>query len=444
MRDDNNCTKLRGMFLSRMSLSGHFRPSYLVAALAAFTVCACGGGDDPPEVEPPPEPPPPAEPVDPGDLTTWAGEGTQGHDGDGQPLAESWFNQPMEVVFAGGTAYVIDWNNHCVRRTTADGTLETIIGTDIPGDWPCQEPGNAAYCEVPLDQAVLGTELPLNHPMDLAVAPDGTVYLAAWHNHKIESYDPASGEVRIVAGQQSPGGAMMGMTTTPDEGGPASAAKLNFPSSIVLDGSGALLVADQRTNRLRRIAPDGDRIISTFAGLAGPPGFDGDAGPASAAHLALSPRDEAGGSDNPPPGGAIALDGSGNLYVADTYNHCVRSIAPGSDGLLGTGDPAEELIQTIAGRCMESGYTGDGDLANAAALNHPFDLEIAPDGALYIADTGNSAVRRVDLAAGTIETVAGPAQPASRSMGCPRSRPSFHSPTVWPSTRKARCLSPIR
>jgi sugar lactone lactonase YvrE len=243
--------------------------------------------------------------------------------------------------------------------------------------------------------------------MDIAVAPDGTVYLSAWHNHKIESYDPATGEVRIVAGQQSPGGVMMGMTTTPDEGGPAGAAKLNFPSSIVIDGSGALLVADQRTNRIRRIAPDGERIITTFAGVAGPPGFDGDAGPASAAHLALSPRDEAAGSDNPPPGGAIALDGAGNLYVADTYNHCVRSIAPGSDGALGTGDPAEEIIVTIAGRCMESGYTGDGDLANAAALTLPFDLEVGPDGMLYIADTGNSAVRRVDLTAGTIETVAG-------------------------------------
>src|SRR5260221_3042664 len=76
-----------------------------------------------------------------GEIGTWAGDGMQGNNGDGHHRTETWLDQPMEMAFADdGTAIVVDWNNHCVRRVTRKGTFENIIGTDFPGDWPCQIP----------------------------------------------------------------------------------------------------------------------------------------------------------------------------------------------------------------------------------------------------------------------------------------------------------------
>src|SRR5207237_189647 len=116
------------------------------------------------------------------------------------------------------------------------------------------------------------------------------------------------------------------------------------------------------------------------------------------------------GADNPPPGGALALGSDGTLYLSDTFNHCVRQISPGADGVVGDGDPSEEIITTLAGQCSTAGLSGDGGPADRALLNLPEDLEIGPDGKLYVADTGNHVVRRIDLATRTIERVAGTGQ----------------------------------
>jgi hypothetical protein len=178
---------------------------------------------------------------------------------------------------------------------------------------------------------------------------------------------------------------------------------------VIIDSSGALLISDQRNNRVRRIDPTG--TITTVVGATSPSDYAGDDGPAAECSLALSPYDEIGGSDNPPPGGGLALDVAGNLYLADSFNHCVRRITPGNDGLLGSGEPSEETIETVAGVCGMSGYGGDGGPATDALLSQPHDVEIGPDGALFIADAKNNAVRRVDLESRTIETIAGTGQP---------------------------------
>lgn len=336
-----------------------------------------------------------------GTIATWAGDGTQGFDGDGNVLAKSFFNQPMEMEFdPAGVAYVIDWNSHRIRRAV-DGRMETIIGMDIPGDWPCQEPTDPANCEVPLSDPLDGTLLPMNHPMDIVFSPEhhpGKAFVAAWHNHKVQQYDTVTGQVEILSGQQSVG--FVG------DGGPAAAAKLNFSSSVVVDGAGNLFVADERNGRIRRLENNADRTITTVAGSSGVPSYAGDGGAATAARLALQPY--ASTSDpNPPPGGGLAMDEDGNLYVADTFNHCIRMISPGADGIIaGSGD---EIISTVAGVCGEfnSGYGGDGGALSAALFSAPFDLDFGPDGRLYVADTGNHAIRAMDLSAGTIETVAG-------------------------------------
>jgi sugar lactone lactonase YvrE len=338
-----------------------------------------------------------------GMIGTYTGDGLPGGaGGEGKALTESRLYNPMELLFAGETLYIVDWNNHRIRRVATDGTLETVIGSEagFPGEWPCQNPSHPMNCEIPLDGAVAGDDLLLNHPMDLVPAPDGTLYLAAWHNHKIERYDPESGLVTILAGRQSPG--------FTGDGGPAAEANLNFPSSIVMDAAGNLLVSDERNNRVRRIANDPNRTITTIAGASSPPtasGYGGDNGPAAAALLALTAPNELGGSDNPPPGGGLAMDDDGNLYIADTFNHCIRKVAPGADGIL-DGD-AEEIITTAAGKCGESGPAASGVPLTAARFNTPFDLEFGPDGRLYVSDTANNVVRAMDFSTGLIETVAG-------------------------------------
>jgi hypothetical protein len=338
-----------------------------------------------------------------GQIGTWMGDGTQGFDGDGHAPAQTWLNQPTDLEFGpGGLAYLVDWNNHRLRRLEASGLVKTIIGRDLPGDWDCQDPTNPLNCAVPMTATAKGPEVGLNHPMALKFGPDGLGYLAAWHNHKVEAFTPDTVDVHIVAGAQAPG--YVG------DGGAAAASRLNFVDSVAIDAHGNVFIGDERNRRVRRIAPDTARTITDVAGTSPAPaasGFAGDGGPAVMARLGLAPYTVVDGADNPPPGGSLALGHDGTLYVSDTFNHCVRQISPGSDGVVGDGDPMQEIITTLAGQCTTSGFAGDGGAATAALLNLPEDLELGPDGKLYVADTGNHVVRRIDLQTGTIERVAG-------------------------------------
>jgi sugar lactone lactonase YvrE len=372
---------------------------FLISTLGALAT-ACGPAAAPAVPE--------AQPI-PGKLTIAIGSGRQGFDGDGHAPSQSWLNEPTEVGFdADDHLYVVDWNNHRLRKVQ-DGKLETVIGSRLPGDWPP---------DVELTAAVAGTELPLNHPMDVAFDEQGQVYVAAWHNHKLLELEPKDGSVRRIAGGARPG--YVG------DGGAGQDALLNFPGSVVLDRSGAILLADQRNNVVRRVAPDEPRTITTVVGVKAPSGFKGDDGPAAAAALGMCPYDEAGGSDNPPPGGALALDDDGNLYVADTYNHCVRRILAGDDGLVGVGDAEQELIETFAGTCGKPGFDAEpqpGELL----LRTPRDLEVH-DGALYIADSGNSVVWRVELTTRDATRVVGTgATGVAKNDSLPREAP-LHEP----------------
>jgi hypothetical protein len=156
---------------------------------------------------------------------------------------------------------------------------------------------------------------------------------------------------------------------------------------------------------IRRIAADDDRTITTIAGVKGPSAYQGEQGPATAAALGMCPYDEAGGSDNPPPGGALALDADGNLYVSDTFNHCVRRILAGDDGLVGAGDASQEIIETFAGECGTPGFDADPE-PSRLRLRLPRDVEVR-DGGLYIADSGNSVIWRVELDSGKATRIAG-------------------------------------
>lgn len=329
---------------------------------------ACGGGDD-------------ADPAqrcdEPGRACTWLGlPGQSGFNGDGKSRLETKLYWSMDMAFAAdGTPWFIDWNNHMVRRVLPDQTVETVLGwTDppFPGDGG---PGEA------LPGGALGTEVQMNHPTDLAIEADGTVLVMAWHNHKLRRIDPVTLRVTIECGA---GAGYRG------DGGDASLALFRQPKALTLGPNGERYIVDQQNYRIRMI--DSAGIIDTIAGtgVQGDNSNQGDGGPAREANLNL----EAG--SNPEPSGGLALDGT-RLYYADTLAHRIRVIDLASD---------PPSIDTYAGT-GETGLSGDGGPALEATLYHPRDLEIGPEGDLYVADTDNSVIRAISKRDGTIRTVAG-------------------------------------
>jgi DNA-binding beta-propeller fold protein YncE len=197
----------------------------------------------------------------------------------------------------------------------------------------------------------------------------GNIYVAGNHQPQISMID-GNGVVHIVAGLDAAGFA--------GDGGSARQALMDGPCGVAVASQGfPIYIADTNNHRIRMIGADGR--ITTIAGT-GEAGFSGDGGPAVHAAFRHPYRVR---FDEP----------TGNLYVCDTENHAVRVL-----------DRAG-LVFTVAGS-GESGYSGDGGLATGARLSLPYDAVLGPDGALYIADTGNSRVRRVDQE-GTITTIAG-------------------------------------
>ncbi|MGH8248512.1 MAG: hypothetical protein ACREUU_19005 [Gammaproteobacteria bacterium] len=188
------------------------------------------------------------------------------------------------------------------------------------------------------------------------------------------------------------------------DSGPALSAQLYDPRGVALDSAGNIYVADQGNHRIRKIALDG--VITTVAGR-GTAGFSGDGGPATSA------LNEAAG---------LAFDTGGYLHIADTGNHRIRKIDENG------------IIQTIAGDCEVDYYSlrcfgGDGGPATQARLYRPMGIAFDGSGNLYIADTGNERVRRVNTN-GVIETVAGNGETGVRGDGGPATLASLNSPTA--------------
>ncbi|HEY4058293.1 MAG TPA: hypothetical protein VGM39_16890 [Kofleriaceae bacterium] len=309
-----------------------------------------------------------------GHACVWAGKsGVEGFNGDGLDRRDTEIYWSMDMLFASdGVPWFIDWNNHLVRRVDNDIVTSVVgwIDPPFPGD------GLSGNSESTPDGA-LGTDVKLNHPTDLAETDDGHILVMAWHNHKLREINPATGHVRILAGN-GPGFAGDGMAM--------NTALFKQPKSLVRTPNGDLYILDQQNFRVRKVAHD-TGVITTIAG-GGMQGTDGDNGPAVMAKL-----DFAAGS-NPEPSGGLAVLGD-KVYIADSLANRIRVV-----------DQTTGMITAFAGTGTE-GYSGDGGAALSAQLSGPRDIEIGPDGDLYFADTDNNVIRAINLTTNQIRTVAG-------------------------------------
>lgn len=319
-----------------------------------------------------------------GSICTYAGTGQKGFNGDGNDRRETVFYWPFDIEFgANGRTILLDWNNHKVREVLPDDTIVTIMGTDFVGDGP-RDLSDLT------DEGADPLTVDLNHPTDLQFMPNGDVLLVAWHNHKLRVLDAETNRVRVILGA---GAAFAG------DGGPAVDALANQLRSGVLLPNGDFIFNDQRNQRIR-VAYDlaearKQAIVTTIVGT-GEMGYNGD----GRAGLETQVSYQTGG--NPEPSGGVAYDVLTNtLFYSDSENQIIRRVDFLSD------DYTESRVTTVAGTPGEAGYTGDGEPATAAMLHNPQDIEIGPDGHLYFADTNNNVVRRVNLETGIIETVAG-------------------------------------
>lgn len=318
-------------------------------------------------------------------IQTIAGTGGSGYNGDGRLLKDTELYWPQDTyVDSSGRLWLIDWNNHRVRRADGpNGTVSTVIGSGFIGDTR----------EGPADQA------DLNHPTSITTDPQGRMVLAAWHNWTVKRVS-ADGNLEVIAGHGNG-------PATGGDGGPATQALLDLDSSAEFDAAGNLYISEQGARRIRKVdAVSG--TITTFAGT-GVPGYGGDGGPAAAAQFNC-PR----GSDAVPCF-KLAIDGQ-KLYIADSLNNRVRVIDLGS-----------AIIDTFAGNGQQ-GYSGDGGQARLSQLNFPTDVAIGPDHSVYIADAHNNVIRRV-RPDGTISTVAGNGTVGFSGDGGPPQQAQLNDPS---------------
>ncbi|MBK9295812.1 MAG: S-layer homology domain-containing protein [Candidatus Microthrix sp.] len=281
-----------------------------------------------------------------GNVTTLAGNGTRGFaDGPGNTAQ---FNNPYGVAFApNGNIYVADTLNQRIRVTNpTTGQVTTLAGTGTEGF--ADGPGNTAQ---------------FNYPTGVAVAPNGTVYVADQGNHRIRAINPTTGQVTTLAG-----------STAGFADGPGNTAQFNFPTGVAVAPNGTVYVADQENQRIRAINPTTGQV-TTLAGT-GTPGFAD--GPGNTAQF------------NDPTGVAVAPNGT--VYVADHDNHRIRAI-----------NPTTGQVTTLAG--STAGFA-DGP-GNTAQFLYPQGVAVAPNGTVYVGDTGNNRIRAINPTTGRVTTLAG-------------------------------------
>lgn len=282
-----------------------------------------------------------------GVITTVVGNGIAGYSGDGGPATQASINFPYSAIFdSNGNLYIGDFNNNVVRKVDTQGTITTFAGN---GNGGCDGDGG------PAASATIGA------PAAFAIAA-GSLLISSNGCSKVRVVDLGSNLIFTVAGS---GGGFDG------DGHPPLSTKFRNPRIILFDSTGSLLVADRANQRIRRL-DSSTMLVNTIAG-----GFIGDGGKATASSL---------GAPN-----GVAYDAvTGNVYIADTYHNRVRVVY------------ATGIIKTFAGTGI-SGYDGDGGPATQARLNLPYAVAADGKGNVFIADLSGAVIRKVD-ATGMITT----------------------------------------
>ncbi len=290
-------------------------------------------------------------------IETVAGTGQGGYGGDGGPAAQAELDQPFHCdMDIGGSLYIAEAQNHCIRKLD----LNTGIITTVAG---CGQKGYSG-------DGGPAAEAAMNEPYALQVDGNRDIYIVDRLNAVIRKVDAGTGTITTVAGNGTKG--------YEGDGGPGPQAQMREPNDCCLDGRGGLLIADVQDQRVRRLDLR-TGIITTFAGN-GEKARTGDGGPAAQAGI--------NGCR------AVCVDGQGNTYICEREGNGIRMVNP------------QGIITTIAGT-GEQGYTGDGGPAVWATTNGPKAIRCDGGGNIYVVDTENHAIRRIDREGGNIVTVAG-------------------------------------
>jgi sugar lactone lactonase YvrE len=379
-----------------------------------------------------------------GNINTVAGSGCGGFSGDGGLATAACIYYPQGVALgSSGTIYIGDTDNYRIRAFTVGGDINTVAGN------------GSATMATPVN-GVPANGVELNYPWGIDEDPSGNVYVADQNNNMVRELVQSTGLVNIFAGT--------GVAGFTGDGGLATAAELNTPDGVARDSSGNIYIADQYNCVIREVsASTGD--ITTIAGIsANEPGtscgYSGDGGPATSAQLyypynvfvdsknniyipdsynqvvrvvtagtintiAGIPNEPGYSGDGGPASNArlyypsaVAEDGAGNLYIADSYNHRVREI-----------NAFTGIITTVAGN-GQAGFSGDG-IATQNSLYYPEGVSADVNGNLFIADQSNNRLRWVSTG-GIMTTFAGNGTAGYSGDGGPATNAEMYYPAgIW-------------
>jgi hypothetical protein len=381
-------------------------------------------------------------------IQTVAGNGKQGYSGDGGPATSAQLNDPYGVfVDVFGNIFIADTDNFVIREVVASsGNIQTVAGNAMAGAGYTGDGGPATAAQ-------------LDEPEGVFADGSGNIFIADTYNSVIREVTNSNGEIQTVAGSYY---AWNDSCNYSGDGGPPTSAQLCLPNGVLLDASGNILISDTENTVIRAVNTGSQQVTidgvaiqpDTIATIAGDAtlgaGYTGDGGPATSAQLNYPSGTVVDSSENlfiadtdnyvirevtalngdiqtlignaflaysgdghsatnaelSDPG-EVFVDGSGNVFIADSDNSVIRAVNTGTQAVMIASvviQPGD--IQTIAGN-GSSGYSGDGNAATSAELNFPYGVFVDGSGNIFIADTENSVIREVAASTGNIQTLAG-------------------------------------